>query len=84
MIGRDDAPACWLDVRIARATATFFRDTLDVQALVVPSVVYLDAADRYNVVAFLENLPERVRTFLPRARRRSRVTVEPADPELTD
>ncbi len=79
MIGRDDAPTCWLDERIARATATFFRDTLAVQAIVVPSVAYLDAPDRFNVVAFLENLPDRVRTFLPRARRRSTVTVEPAE-----
>lgn len=79
MIGRDDAPACWLDERIARATATFFRDTLDVQALIVPSVAYLDDPGRFNIVAFLENLPERVRTFLPRARRRSTVTVEPAE-----
>lgn len=84
MIGREDAPGCWLDERMARATATFFRDTLDVQALIVPSVVHLDAPDRFNIVAFLENLPERVRTFLPRARRRSILTVEPAAIQLDD
>jgi RES domain-containing protein len=84
MIGRDDAPQCWLDERIARATATFFRDTLDVQALLVPSVVHLDTPDRFNIVVFLENLPERVRTFVPRARRRSFVTVEPAAIDLDE
>ena len=84
MIGRDDAPQCWLDERIARATATFFRDTLGVQALLVPSVASLDAPGRFNVVAFLENLPDRVRSFLPRARRRSVVTVEPADVDASD
>jgi hypothetical protein len=77
LIGRDDAPECWLDVRIARAVGTFFRDSLDVQALLVPSVAYLDDVDRFNVVAFLENLPDNPRAFLPRARKRATVEVEP-------
>jgi RES domain-containing protein len=81
LIGRDDAPECWLDVRIARAVATFFRDSLDVQALLVPSVAYLDDGDRFNVVAFLENLPENPRAFLPRARKRATVQVEPMAPD---
>lgn len=80
LIGRDDAPECWLDPRIARAVATFFRDTLGVQGLLVPSVAQLDAPDRFNVVCFLENLPESPRRFLPRARRRATVIVQP-DPE---
>ena len=84
LIGRDDAPQCWFDVRIARATATYFRDALGVEALIVPSLAHLDAPDRFNVVGFLENLPERVRTFLPRARRRSTVTVEPAAQDVSD
>ncbi len=77
LIGRDDAPACWLDERIARAVATFFRDAMRVEGIVVPSVAHLDDPHRFNVVCFLENLPERVRDFLPRARRRATVTVEP-------
>lgn len=76
-IGRDDAPECWLDVRVARAVATFFRDSLAVQALLVPSAAHLDAAERFNVVCFLENLPRNPRAFLPRARRRATVEVEP-------
>lgn len=76
-IGRDDAPHCWLDPRIARAVATFFRHALDVQGLLVPSVGHLDDADRFNVVCFLENLPDDPRRFLPRARRRAIVDVEP-------
>lgn len=78
LIGRDDAPECWLDPRIARAVATFFRDSLAVQGLIVPSVAHLDAPDRFNVVCFLENLPPNPRAFLPRARRRATVQVEPA------
>lgn len=77
LIGRDDAPQCWLDPRIARAVATFFRDSLEIQALLVPSVANLDARDRFNLVCFLENLPEDPRGFLPRARRRATVEVAP-------
>lgn len=84
LIGRDDAPGCWLDPRIARAVATFFRDALVVQAVLVPSVVHLDDATRFNVVGFLENLPADPRSFLPRARRRATVTVEPAASETND
>lgn len=79
-IGRDDAPGCWLDERIARAVATFFRDSLAVDALRVPSVAHLDHPERWNLVLFLENLPAAVRRFLPRARRRATVSVEP-EPE---
>lgn len=81
LIGRDDAPQCWLDERIARAVATFFRDALQVEAMLVPSVAHLDAPDRFNIVCFLENLPANPRAFLPRARRRATVTVEP-DPDV--
>jgi RES domain-containing protein len=77
LIGRDDAPDCWLDPRISRAVGTFFRDSLPVQALLVPSIAFLDDAARFNVVCFLENLPDTPRSFLPRARRRTTVTVEP-------
>ena len=82
LIGRDDAPECWLDERISRAVGTFFRDALRVEAILVPSVAHLDATDRHNIVCFLENLPENPRRFLPRARRRATVTVEP-DPEAS-
>ena len=81
LIGREDAPECWLDQRISRAVGTFFRDSLGVEAILVPSVAHLDDPARFNVVCFLENLPENPRAFLPRARRRSTVTVEPADAE---
>jgi hypothetical protein len=84
LIGRDDAPECWLDTRISRAVATFFRDTLAIQAILVPTVAYLDDSRRFNVVCFLENLPSTPRSFLPRARRRSIVTIEPAAPDADD
>lgn len=82
LIGRDDAPECWLDARIARAVATFFRDSLEVQGLLVPSIAHLDDAARFNVVCFLENLPGDPRAFVPRARRRTTVIVEPSPPDV--
>lgn len=81
LIGREDAPQCWLDPRVARAVATFFRDSLGLQGLLVPSVAHLDDPARYNVVCFLENLPDAPRSFLPRARRRAIVSVEPLERE---
>ena len=84
LLGRDDAPECWLDERIARAVGTFARDALGVQGILVPSIAYLDAPERFNVVCFLENLPDDARRFLPRARRRSTVTIEPEVSEPAD
>ena len=77
LLGRDDAPACWLEARICRAVASFLRDTLGIQGLVVPSVAYLDEPARSNVVCFLEHLPPDPRSFLSRVRRRATVDVTP-------
>jgi RES domain-containing protein len=84
LLARDDAPACWLEPRICRAVASFLRDALGVEGLVVPSVAYLDEPARYNVVCFLEHLPADPRRFLTRVRRRATVDVTPltADVEL--
>ena len=54
-----------------------FQASLDLHGLLVPSVAHLDDPGRFNVVCFLENLPDTPRSFLPRARRRATVTVEP-------
>lgn len=77
LLARDDAPACWLEPRICRAVASFVRDALGAQALIVPSVAQLDEPDRFNVVCFLEHLPTDARTFLTRPRRRATVEVTP-------
>lgn len=52
-----DAPTCFLSVEIARATATFVRRTTAAQALLAPSVCFLDQPDRWCLVLFLEKLP---------------------------
>jgi len=47
----------FLNVQVARATATFLRRTTAAQGLLVPSMAFLDNPARWNVVLFLEKLP---------------------------
>ncbi len=52
-----DAPGCFLDREIARATAAFLRRTTSAQALFVPSMAFLDDPERWVLVVFLDKLP---------------------------
>jgi len=54
----DNAPYCFADVGIARATATFIRRTTIAQGMVVPSMGFLDDLDRWCLVLFLDKLPK--------------------------
>jgi RES domain-containing protein len=63
-----NAPACFLDITIARATAQFLRRTSPTQAMLVPPIAMLDKPDRWNLVLFLERLPDDVRLFIPSVR----------------
>lgn len=77
LLARDDAPGCWLEPRVCRAVASFLRDALGVQGVIVPSVAFLDEPRHFNVVCFLEHLPTDSRTFLSLVRRRATVDVTP-------
>jgi RES domain-containing protein len=59
-----NAPACFMDRTIARATAQFVRHTTPAQALLVPSVAFLDDLARWVLVLFLEKLPADPRQFI--------------------
>lgn len=48
----------FLDVAVARATANYVRHTTPAEALLVPSMAFLDDPTRWNLVLFLEKLPE--------------------------
>jgi RES domain-containing protein len=50
------APQCFLDREIARATADFLRRTTAVEALLLPSMAFLDQPDRWVMTLFLEKL----------------------------
>lgn len=52
-----DAPGCFMTIGIARATAQFVRTTTAAQAILVPSIGFLDHLDRWCLVLFLEKLP---------------------------
>jgi RES domain-containing protein len=52
----ENAPHCFLDQSIARATADYVRRATRAQALLVPSMAFLDDPARWVGVIFLENL----------------------------
>jgi RES domain-containing protein len=54
----------FLDVAVARATANFARRTTAAEALLVPSVAFLDDPARWNLVLFLEKLPGDLSRFI--------------------
>ncbi|MGB8702536.1 MAG: RES family NAD+ phosphorylase [Thermosynechococcaceae cyanobacterium] len=60
-----DAPICFKDKNVARATAGFIRKTTTVQAILVPSVAFFDDLEQWCLVLFLEKLPSEGRQFLP-------------------
>jgi hypothetical protein len=51
------APECFLDREVARATAGFLRRTTDVEALMLPSMAFLDRLERWVMAIFLDKLP---------------------------
>ena len=58
LLSLETAPSCFADIGVARATAHFVRRTTAAQALLVPSIGFLDQLDRWCLVLFLEKLPE--------------------------
>ena len=59
-----NAPSCFLDRGITRATAQFVRRTTPAQGIVVPSMAFLDQPHRWVLVLFLEKLPSDPGRFL--------------------
>lgn len=61
-----DAPFCFLDRNIARATAAFIRQTTDIEGIFVPSMAFLDDLDKWVLVIFLEKFSQQdAKIFLP-------------------
>jgi RES domain-containing protein len=58
-----NAPTCFQDIQIARATAQFVRRTTAGQAMLVPSMAFLDHPERWCLVIFLEKLPPDPRRY---------------------
>jgi hypothetical protein len=51
-----DAPTYFLDREVARTTAAFLRRVVNVEAVVVPSMAFLDDPARWVLVLFLDQL----------------------------
>jgi RES domain-containing protein len=64
-----EAPYCFLDKAVARAVAGFLRRTTAAQALLVPSVAFLDDPSRFALAVFLEKLPPDPSQVIRRAER---------------
>jgi len=62
-----EAPYCFRDKGIARAVARFLRRTTPAQAIVAPSLAFLDDPSRFVLALFLEKLPAEPRRFVLRA-----------------
>lgn len=71
-----DAPYAFTDVAFARATAHFVRATTAAQALLVPSMAFLDDPTRWCLVAFLDKLPADPADFITAATPRGPLTWE--------
>jgi hypothetical protein len=54
----------FLDIASARATANFVRRTTVAEGLLVPSIAFLDDPARWNLVLFLERLPDDLTTMI--------------------
>jgi RES domain-containing protein len=60
-----NAPECYKDKNVARATAAFIRNTTSAEAILVPSIAFLDNLEQWCLVLFLEKLPSKSQQFLP-------------------
>ena len=72
-----NAPYCFLDKDLSRAVAQFLRQTTAAQAILVPSMAFLDHRDRWIAALFLEKLPADPRQFLTTVRLEGRFQVSP-------
>ncbi len=60
----NNAPYCFLDREVARATAQFLRRMTPAQAIIVPSMALFDQSDRHAIVLFLDKLSTNPRVFI--------------------
>ena len=74
-----NAPYCFLDKAVARATAGYARAALAVQAIRVPSMGFLDQSDHWCLVVFLERVSSDPRGWIGDVRPEAEFRVELVD-----
>lgn len=79
-LGLDQPPYCFFDKAIARATASFARNGLRVQAIRVPSVGFLDQLGaHWCLVVFLEQVPQNPNDWIRRLPGEQLISVRDTD-----
>jgi RES domain-containing protein len=68
-LGLSGAPEAFRDVDVARSAATLVRGTSRAQAMIVPSIAFLDDLTRWNLVVYLDKLPDDTTTWITRVER---------------
>jgi RES domain-containing protein len=76
-VGHPEAPEIFRDVNIARAVAHRVRTTTSAQAMLVPSIAFLDDLTRWNLVVFLEKVPSEQHMWITKVDRIGPLTWEP-------
>lgn len=72
-----DAPQCFLDRAIARATARYLRTVTPAQGIVVPSAAFIDDLDRWVLVLFLDKLPDDPHQYIHAAEPDGTLRIDP-------
>ncbi len=78
------APHCLLERSLARATANYLRQSSTAQALLVPSMSFLDDPERFLLVLFLEKMPTESQQYILWARSEGSIRVQLAAPGETE
>ncbi len=65
-LGADNAPACFTDRAIAQTTAAMVRAPTAPNAILVPSIAFLDDLTRWNLVVFIDTLPTDASSWITR------------------
>lgn len=73
-IGLDDTSQ-FLERELAAATARYLRELAEIEALLVPSVAFLDQPERWNLVLYLDRLGPDMGRFVRSVREVGSITV---------
>lgn len=64
-----DAPTAFRDKLMTRSLATQIRHSTRAQAMLVPSIAFLDDLTRWNLVVFLDKMPEPTASWITKVER---------------
>jgi RES domain-containing protein len=77
LLGLTGTPEEFRDMELARSTAGRVRRSTRAQAMIVPSIAFLDDLSRWNLVIFLDKMPEDRNAWITRVERVGPLSWEP-------